>query len=128
MAAVRRLCGEGDRYFLSRYHQRVTYHDDAAHAAAAAGALGLGPFTFQGGQQFQLDPSNRTRPDPMLGGRVNDRHCSGENATKFDWQLFVTGTSIGLPENAAERRRLFSVCGIALCEREAGVPMRIIRE
>lgn len=30
-------------YFLSRYHQRVTYHDDAAHAAAAAGALGLGP-------------------------------------------------------------------------------------
>ena len=30
-------------YFLSRYHQRVTYHDDAAHAAAAAGALGIGP-------------------------------------------------------------------------------------
>ena len=30
-------------YFLSRYHQRVTYHDDAVHAAAAAGALGIGP-------------------------------------------------------------------------------------
>ena len=102
--------GSGDLLnFSMRYHGQL-------------GALGLGPFTFQGGQQFQLDPSNRTRPDLMLGGRVNDRHCSGENATKFDWQLFVTGTSIGIPENAAERRRLFSVCGIALCEREAGVP------
>ena len=101
--------GSGDLLnFSMRYHGQL-------------GALGLGPFTFQGGQQFQLDPSNRTRPDPILGGRVNDRHCSGENATKFDWQLFVTGTSIGLPENAAERRRLFSMCGITLCEREAGV-------
>ena len=90
---------------------------------AQFGALGLGPFTAQGGQQFQLDP-NRTRESQQssLRRRFNDRHCSGENATKFDWQLFVTGASIGFPENAAERRRLFSVCGIALCEREAGVP------
>ena len=133
--------GSGDLlHFSMRYHGQL-------------GALGLGPFTVQGGQQFQLDP-NSTRPEPspplppqsppsllppspssppsqppqppqpqsLLGGRFNDRHCSGENATRFDWQLFVAGTSIGIPENAAERRRLFSVCGIALCEREAGVP------
>ena len=103
--------GSGDLLnFSMRYHGQL-------------GALGLGPFTVQGGQQFQLDP-NRTRESQQssLRRRFNDRHCSGENATKFDWQLFVTGTSIGIPENAAERRRLFSVCGIALCEREAGVP------
>ena len=116
-------------HFSMRYHARV-------------GALGLGPFTIQGGQQFELDP-NKTRPEPsppspppppsppslpsppsppppLLGGRFNDRHCSG-NATKFDWQMFITGTSIGFPENVAERRRLFSVCGLALCERGAGV-------
>ena len=103
--------GSGDLLnFSMRYHGQL-------------GALGLGPFTVQGGQQFQLDP-NRTRESQQssLRRRFNDRHCSGENATKFDWQLFVTGASIGFPENAAERRRLFSVCGIALCEREAGVP------
>jgi hypothetical protein len=104
--------GSGDLlHFSTRYH-------------AQFGALGLGPFTVQGGQQFQLDP-NMTRPNqttPLLGGRFNDRHCSGENQTKFDWQMFITGSSIGIPENAAERRRLFSVCGIALCEREASVP------
>ena len=113
-------------HFSMRYHARV-------------GALGLGPFTVWGGRQFALDP-NRTHPEPsppsppslpslpsppsppspppaLLGGRFNDRHCGGKNVTKFDWQLFITGT-----ENVAERRRLFSVCGLALCERGAGVP------
>ena len=43
--------GSGDLLnFSMRYHGQL-------------GALGLGPFTVQGGQQFQLDP-NRTRPDP----------------------------------------------------------------
>ena len=99
-------------HFSMRYHARV-------------GALGLGPFAIRGGRQFDLDP-NKTRrepsPPPLLGGRFNDCHCSGKNVTKFDWQLFITGTSIGFPENVAERRRLFSVCGLALCERGAGVP------
>ena len=102
-------------HFSMRYHARV-------------GALGLGPFTVWGGRQFTLDP-NRTHPEPsppspssppspppaLLGGRFNDRHCGGKNVTKFDWQLFITGT-----ENVAERRRLFSVCRLALCERGAG--------
>ena len=96
-------------HFSMRYHARV-------------GALGLDPFTVWGGRQFALDP-NRTHPEPspplppppILGGRFNDRHCSGKNVTKFDWQLFITGT-----ENVAERRRLFSVCRLALCERGAG--------
>jgi len=109
--------------FSMRYHARV-------------GALGLDPFTIWGGRQFSLgngnvtatvDP-NRTHPEPslpsppsppspqpaLLGGRFNDRHCGGKNVTKFDWQLFITGT-----ENVAERRRLFSVCRLALCERGA---------
>ena len=60
-------------------------------------------------------PSSPSPPPALLGGRLNDRHCGGKNVTKFDWQLFITGT-----ENVAERRRLFNVCKFALCERGAG--------
>jgi len=123
--AVERLLDGGEPMdFSLRYHTRV-------------GFFGLGPYTWDGGRHFAIDP-NATRDDgpqmpqirtsawwawphpPTARDVFTETHCGSGGAASFDASSLLSGQSIGFPTNLGQFVRLMHACPRPLASFEEG--------